>query len=522
MFNKNNVSGSGSQSNTKSFGSGVKAPRPTVSSGGRPDNDSEQKKEEPRRARRARVHPDGRRPIGELNFEEEFEGYYYDGSKFYLPVGDFQGSFTTANLQVARSAVLKNLNDFFIPPSTSNGGTSFRQLADELVVRIVTEHNVDLVTPLSGFYPGRWPSINGKSVLVTDNGLMLNQPWHQGLPPQTMQFLHAITGYDPATKEPQAFDYLWAWLKVAREDFEACLSVKPGYALPPITQGQALFLVGPKGIGKTTVLQDAIITAILGHVWADPFKVASGASRFNGHLAGAPHLRMSDSGAPQDREKVRHFIQQMISDTRHAYEAKNQSERNLPAFHRVSVSCNKTHKDMQIIPPLDTLGGKYLLIQCHDYQKWFPSHVFLDCIAAEQEAFLYELRKSTIHPEILTDDPSGRYTIKGYADPELARMVAQLDPADRLLALIHDAYEENENDTLWDKPFSSRQLLKLIFDQDHLKPELLKLAGSSRALTELLSDLAARNDGNILLRPVHHGVLRFELGPTFKAQYEED
>jgi hypothetical protein len=308
---------------------------------------------------------------------------------------------------MAKAAVLKELNDFFIPPS--NGGASFRQLAEELVVRIMTERYVDLVTPLSGFYPGLWPNINGKRVLVTDNGIRL--PW-------------------------------------------------------------------------------------LNH-------------------------KMSDAGVPADRGKVRHFIQQMASDTRHAYEGKSKDERDLPAFHVVSVSCNKNHKDMQIIPPLDTLEGKYLLIQCFDYQKWMPSKLFLDLITAELGAFLYELREWPIPEEMLTKDRSGRYTIRGYADPELARMVAQLDPADKLLALLHDAY--GEGIAQLDKKLKASEIYKLIFDQPHLKGELLKLAEtSSQKLAYLLIDLADRGDGNIIRHRPSRGFEKYELGPTFKAQHDED
>ena len=77
--------------------------------------------------------------------------------------------------------------------------------------------------------------------------------------------------------------------------------------------GQVLIMAGPIGCGKNLV-QELIITPILGVRMAEPYRYAVGRTQFNQDLFKATHLMIADQKNPRDRVDMREFIRRVASN----------------------------------------------------------------------------------------------------------------------------------------------------------------------------------------------------------------
>ena len=258
--------------------------------------------------------------------------------------------------------------------------------------------------------------------------------------------------------------------------------------------GQVLILAGPQGCGKNLV-QELIITPILGDRIAEPYRFAVGRTQFNQDLYKAAHLMIADQKKPTERADMREFIRRMASNDFDSLHPKNKEAIGLPTLWRMTISCNEEPADLKIIPPLDGLEDKLMLFRCALADMPMPTgdiqsrHEFAAAIRAELPAFIDSLLSFKI--------PSGlyheRFGIKGYLHPELVRMVRKLDSEEDLLELIKDARKLSPqlNLTL----ITAAELHQRLYKIKNLRQHLLAITRSPRWLGQLLSKLANRNDG---------------------------
>jgi phage/plasmid-associated DNA primase len=112
--------------------------------------------------------------------------------------------------------------------------------------------------------------------------------------------------------------------------------------------GQALVLVGPANGGKS-LLQD-IVTAILGGRQAKPSSFMTGATHFNGHLAGAEHLRISDENPLTDIRSRRNLgaqIKNICVEASQNIEDKHRTAITFKPFWRLSISLNDEPENLR-------------------------------------------------------------------------------------------------------------------------------------------------------------------------------
>jgi hypothetical protein len=119
------------------------------------------------------------------------------------------------------------------------------------------------------------------------------------------------------------------WLK---ESFEAITTMAKRQSL-------VLVLAGDPDCGKSFI-QEFIITPTLGGRRIDPFKVASGQTRFNGELNEAEHLMIQDAAAKKDmasRQLLGDYIKQIAANNSTHHEDKGRKGLTLEPIRRMST-----------------------------------------------------------------------------------------------------------------------------------------------------------------------------------------
>ncbi len=139
---------------------------------------------------------------------------------------------------------------------------------DSLLTIFQREFDVDYAGSLAGHRRGVY-DIEGKRILVKDSPILIEPK--AGDCPLIRGIIRNMLG------EKQEI-YLFGWLKIAHE------SLRTG----KLRVGQALAFAGPRECGKS-LLQNHIITPIVGGRSAKPHRYMSGDLPFNGDLFGCEH-----------------------------------------------------------------------------------------------------------------------------------------------------------------------------------------------------------------------------------------
>jgi hypothetical protein len=340
---------------------------------------------------------------------------------------------------------------------------------------IAETNDVDLVVALAGYKAGLIV-LNGRKILVPHECELIEPG--KGDAYIIQEILDNLLGKEQCV-------YLYAWLKIAYRQLK-------NHVIRP---GQVLILAGPKGCGKNLV-QEQIITPILGGRFARPFKYAIDRTQFNADHFEAPHLMMSDEKGNFSRTDIQEYIRSVASDKTEYYHAKGQTADAFPVFRRLSVSCNDDQFSLKLVPPLHELTNKVLLLHCalHPLPRSnVTDEEFLalnEVIQGQLPAFLYFLEDKFQIPDRIADE---RFGIKGYVNPDLKEMVSGLDPEDSALDLLKAVYE----DGFEKKPAS--MLHADIYDHSggHLRQELMRIAKTPKQLGVLLSLLSDRSEPEI-------------------------
>jgi len=294
---------------------------------------------------------------------------------------------------------------------------------DALLNIFQLQFDVDYAGSLAGYRRGVY-EIEGKRILVKDSPTVIEPK--AGECPLISGIIRNMLGEEQEV-------YLFGWLKVAHE------SLRTGK--PRV--GQALALAGPIECGKS-LLQNHIITPILGGRSAKPHRYMSGISPFNGDLFGCEHLIVEDEEASTDIRARRNFgtkIKEIAANTFNSCHGKHRQAINLPPFWRVSISVNDEPEDLQILPPIDeSLRDKIIILKAvrHEMPMKTASDEertgFIAALRAELPAFISFLQAWKI-PERLV---SQRYGIAHFQHPEILEALATLAPETKLLGLIDD------------------------------------------------------------------------------------
>jgi hypothetical protein len=296
---------------------------------------------------------------------------------------------------------------------------------EDVLWRINQRCQVGYGGKLAGYRPGVYEQ-HGETVLVTDGPKLIDPK--EGEFPAINKFLNGLLGEE----QRRYFD---CWLKVA---VEALISQR-------FRPGQAFVIAGPRDCGKS-VLQNLIITQVIGGRMAKPYQFMSGATPFNSNLFEAEHLKIEDDIAFSDIRARRNFgshLKQFTANEGVQHHAKGRPAMTLNPFWRVSVSLNDEPENLAIIPPIDdSLSDKIIL--CKAYRNELPMPTTTD---EERTAFQGEIKQempgyihSLLKMEIPPDLRHPRYGVKAYLHPELLGSLNEIAPEFRLLDLIDNCF----------------------------------------------------------------------------------
>jgi hypothetical protein len=216
-----------------------------------------------------------------------------------------------------------------------------------------------------------------------------------------------------------------------------------------IRPGQALVLAGPRDCGKS-VLQNQIITPLLGGRMAKPYLFMSGQTSFNSDLFEAEHLMIEDDVASSDIRARRTFgtyIKQFTANEEVQHHAKNRPAITLRPFWRLSISCNEEPENLSILPPMDdSLVDKMIILKAQRKRMPMPTETheqrvaFQKKIRSELPAYLNYLMSLQIPKDL----QASRYGIDAFQNPEILKAMNDIAPEFRLLELIDVHFDERK------------------------------------------------------------------------------
>jgi uncharacterized protein DUF5906 len=257
--------------------------------------------------------------------------------------------------------------------------------------------------------------------------------------------------------------------------------------------GQALVLVGPANAGKS-LLQD-IITALMGGREAKPYSFMTGATHFNGHLAGAEHLRIGDENPLTDMRSRRNFgaqIKNICVEPVQNIEVKYRAAIILKPFWRLSISLNDEPENLLVLPPLDehTLD-KLMLLKIYKREMPMPTVTaeqrenFWRASASEFPAYIYWLLNNFAIPEHLV---CSRFGIDHFHHPEITVELERFEAYMRLLAMIDSEIFCNGSPPFWEGSAEELQR-KLTRDESDCAREARQLLNWNGATARYLGRL---------------------------------
>ena len=346
------------------------------------------------------------------------EVYYDVGKKSYWIANSRNGW-----IEVTETALRRHLKGFGYSVKVPEG--ALLSPLDERLVQIQTHFDVAFAGPLAGHFKGIMECCGGR-ILVTDSPRLI-EPTHANWP-TIGGLLSNLFGNGDFDQRP----YVFGWLKVAVQ------ALREGISRP----GQVLAMAGPRECGKS-LLQNHIITPLLGGRTAKPFRYMSGNTDFNGELFGAEHLTIEDESSSTDIRSRRHLgarIKDFTVNETQSHHAKSRQAITLRPFWRVSISLNDEPENLLILPPLDeSLADKIMLLKAQKRPMPMPTQTlaererFKATIASELPAFVHFLLHQYEIPEELKSD---RFGVAHYHHPELVEALDDLSPQLRLLALL--------------------------------------------------------------------------------------
>ena len=302
--------------------------------------------------------------------------------------------------------------------------------AEQALYQIQKHNSIDYAGRIAGRLPGLMRE-NGHVILVTA-GPTIIQPSQAGNANFIMAFLEQLLGKGVISdKLVQAkLTTLLGWLKHARYGL-----LHPDEHCP----GQLLTLVGPMEVGKS-LLQEVIITPLLGGRATDPSDYLFGRTGFNDDLAGAEHHILSDAGIEPDdqyRRKLRDRLKAFVATQTQSFSSKNKTRLNFRRFARISLSANSDPHSVRVVPTPD--GGfsdKVTLLRCYPTEA-LPSAKGGDTpvdqlVRQELPAFVGQLDTWQI-PEEFRDD---RFGVAAYHDPEVLALLHHDDPLRKLGTIL--------------------------------------------------------------------------------------
>ena len=271
------------------------------------------------------------------------------------------------------------------------------------------ERTIHDVAQVAGFKAGIHRDTLGRQFLVPNSTPMIEpiyKPW-----PLIKRAITGLLGVRQTI-------YFHAWMKWALE------SLRDQSGAP----GHYLIIMGPAGCGKT-LLQEKIISPLLGCGPTDCIKYITGATTFNADLVSNFHLMVSDGLAfanHQERKEYTERVKHLIANSSQRLEAKYQNAMNVKFCCRLSNSLNLSA--IESLPLLEEgMVDKMLLFKARKHRhlpnKNFKRETYEAQIREELPGYVDFLFNWKI-PAELEEETSERLGFKAYLNPEVLDDIA--------------------------------------------------------------------------------------------------
>ena len=339
---------------------------------------------------------------------------YTDGSKWYVDLNN-TNRYTKLTLESWRNQLA-----YF--------GAQSEQI---MQAQATVEQNrmVDFAGPLCGRSIGLHQE-GSLQVLVTESYKFIEgtqgRDWQDTVPGQ---YLMNLIG------ESQC-EYLLGWLQQGRKAMR-----NPSQNVP----GQALFLVGTVGLGKT--LAQRIITACLGGRAADPQNWLKGLTPFNSDLWKAEHLMISDATIQDDwkaRSRLTGALKEVVANNSFPLHAKFAEALTMKPIWRLSMSANCTPNSVKALPSVDEDNAdKVLMLWCErpgwEFQRGLE---IWDLIGPDLDEFCGAVDGF----EVSEDIEDVRYGVMGHVHPEIQQLVHGESSEGQLEGVLDLYFVDNDDE----------------------------------------------------------------------------
>jgi hypothetical protein len=395
--------------------------------------------------------------------------------RYFLPKDDGSQWLEVSERTIKRELRLANVS------SRASDLNSFSQ-ADQVMHYVENHHDVDFAGPLAGKKAGVYNE-HGRPFVVLGSYTLIEPK--EGDWPILRTVLDGMLGGEQSL-------YLFAWLKVA------IIALRNGAR----RAAPALILAGPVNSGKS-LLQEYVITPLLGDRHADPSAFMLGKTAFNADLMGSEHLCIEELKSGLDGES-RAFLAESIKKfcvtEAHSYHAKGADALTMYPFWRVTISVNSDPDRLKSLPPLrEHIKDKIILLRTERRPMPMPTITdkerlaFSSTIKKELPAFIHFLLNWEIPGKLLRTGEAARYGYDVYHHPDLTADLFEHEPESGLLYIIDkEIFKDGSIAEPWGWE-SAMKLHELLTSSDCLfANQARKLFGYTGAAGSMLAKLAEK------------------------------
>jgi hypothetical protein len=386
------------------------------------------------------------------------------------------------------------------------GEPSQLDAAMDTIARIAS---VDQVTQLAGYSKGVY-EFQGNRILVPKSPTVIGG--REG----DWRFIKTLLTQFLGEEQ---LEYFLGWLSWGR------LAFVTGSFAP----GQVNVFAGPPSCGKNAVL-DLIVTPILGGRSGNPFQYMVGQTTFNGEIAKAEHLIISDqppTGRYEDKVAFGARIKDLSANQIQRIHSKGKDAFSAEVFWRISVAVNDDDNSFDVLPPLDVATLEKMMLFRVSQPDILPGNTltarqeFADRIRKGLPAFVYYLENEhRIRPEVAASKSAGRFGIDAYHHPIFINDLMDSSPEGGLWDMMERAGITKEYDG--SELGNCGKMLDIdaagIFDKLLKDPatqeEARKTLRSSRQVGKMMSKLQSRPGSRIMPRTGRARTRFFSFAPS--------
>lgn len=301
---------------------------------------------------------------------------------------------------------------------------------DQVQYRIQTMKRVDAVTPRIHHPDG---------VYIEGGRKILNTSVVKCLAPAK----------DPVSKWGENFEWIGRFIEtffvqeIQRDAFLAWLKwfYVNGCAMKP-RSGQAMFIAGDKGIGKTFLSSCIVSKMVGGHQDARSYFIGD-VKQFSDFVFESPLLTMDDAEPASDSKMQSRFsntIKRLVANPYQYYEKKFQSASQTVWLGRIMVTCNLDQESLRILPSLEMSNkDKVMLLRARTTEpgeRVFPPFAEIQAIVDRELPYFCRWLTDWQIPEILVGD--NRFGVKPIFDPMLEESAAHAETSYAFTELLDE------------------------------------------------------------------------------------